>query len=92
MTIHSRTIESKDRLIEGLRAGAERLPSPDALDFADAFDRFGEARIVLLGEATHGTHEFYSARAAITRRLIERHGFNIVALEGDWPGGHAAWP
>ena len=49
------------------------------------FDRFGDARIVLLGEATHGTHEFYAARSAITRHLIERHGFNVVAVEGDWP-------
>lgn len=68
-----------------LRANAEQLPAPDSLNFADAFDRFGDARIVLLGEATHGTHEFYTARAQITRRLIERHGFNIVAVEGDWP-------
>jgi erythromycin esterase-like protein len=49
------------------------------------FDRFGDARIVLLGEASHGTSEFYRARAAISRRLIERHGFNIVAVEADWP-------
>jgi erythromycin esterase-like protein len=40
---------------------------------------------VLLGEASHGTSEFYRARAAITRRLVERHGFTIVALEADWP-------
>jgi erythromycin esterase-like protein len=40
---------------------------------------------VLLGEASHGTSEFYRARAAITRRLIERHGFTIVAAEADWP-------
>jgi erythromycin esterase-like protein len=40
---------------------------------------------VLLGEATHGTSEFYRARVAVTRGLIERHGFNIVALEADWP-------
>src|SRR5205085_12356976 len=44
-----------------------------------------KARVVLLGEATHGTSEFYRARAQITRRLIERHGFNIVAVEADWP-------
>lgn len=68
-----------------LRAAAEPLPSPDAPDFADRFERFADARVVLLGEATHGTHEFYAARAAISRRLIERHGFNIVAVEGDWP-------
>lgn len=68
-----------------LRAHAEILPSSDSPDFADSFERFGDARIVLLGEATHGTHEFYTARARITRRLIERYGFNIVAIEGDWP-------
>jgi erythromycin esterase-like protein len=47
--------------------------------------RFGNARVVLLGEATHGTADFYNARAAITRRLIEQHGFSIVAVEADWP-------
>ena len=41
--------------------------------------------MVLLGEATHGSSEFYRARAAITRRLIERHGFTSVAVEADWP-------
>ena len=41
--------------------------------------------MVLLGEATHGTSEFYNARAAITRRLIEQHGFSVVAVEADWP-------
>ena len=49
------------------------------------FDRYGDARVVLLGEASHGTSEFYRARAAISRRLIEHHGFNIVAVEADWP-------
>ncbi len=49
------------------------------------FDRYGEARVVLLGEASHGTSEFYRARAAISQRLIERYGFNIVAVEADWP-------
>jgi len=68
-----------------LRAHAESLPSPDAPDFAAPFDRFADARVVLLGEATHGTHEFYAARAQITRHLIEHHGFNVVAVEGDWP-------
>jgi erythromycin esterase-like protein len=45
----------------------------------------GDARFVLLGEATHGTHEFYRERARITRRLIEEKGFNVVVLEADWP-------
>lgn len=54
-------------------------------EFGAAFDRFGDADIVLLGEATHGTSEFYQARALITQRLIERHGFTLVAAEADWP-------
>jgi erythromycin esterase-like protein len=63
------------------------LPLPPIHEdgFAAVFDRFGDARVVLLGEATHGSREFYEARAAITRRLIDRHGFRIVAVEGDWP-------
>jgi protein-L-isoaspartate(D-aspartate) O-methyltransferase len=70
---------------EGVAAAAEPLPEPEDPAFAGAFDRFGEARLVLLGEASHGTSEFYRARAAITRRLVEKHGFNIVAVEADWP-------
>jgi erythromycin esterase-like protein len=69
-----------------ISATAEALPEPENLErFGAAFDRFAAAQVVLLGEATHGTSEFYRARAAITRRLIKRHGFTIVALEADWP-------
>ncbi len=68
-----------------IRAAAEPLPDPDDPAFAAHFDRFASARVVLLGEASHGTSEFYRARAAITRRLVEEHGFRIVALEADWP-------
>ena len=64
---------------------AVHLAPPDAREFTEPFKRFGNARLVLLGEATHGTSEFYRARAAITRLLIENHGFNIVAAEADWP-------
>jgi erythromycin esterase-like protein len=64
---------------------AEPLPDIDDPAFGAMFDRFGDARVVLLGEASHGTSEFYRARAAISQRLIERHGFNIVAAEADWP-------
>src|SRR5687768_5584632 len=70
---------------ELIAAAAEPLPELEDPAFAGAYDRFGDARVVLLGEASHGTSEFYRARAAITRRLIERHGFNIVAVEADWP-------
>jgi putative phosphoribosyl transferase len=72
-----------------LRAAARPLPRPEDAEFAVAFDRFAQARVVLLGEATHGTAEFYRARAAITRRLIERHGYSFVAVEADWPDAAA---
>lgn len=75
--------------MEVLRAAAEPLPVLDDPEFAAAFDRFASARVVLLGEASHGTSEFYRARAAITRRLVERHGFTIVAVEADWPDAAA---
>lgn len=73
-------------LVAILRTAAEPLPpSARAEAFGALFDRFGDARVVLLGEATHGTSEFYRARGAITRRLIENHGFTLVAVEADWP-------
>ncbi|GAB1595117.1 erythromycin esterase family protein [Lysobacter claricitrinus] len=68
-----------------LRDAIEPLPDIDDPAFAEAFDRYADCRVVLLGEASHGTSEFYRARAAITRRLVERHGFRIVAVEADWP-------
>lgn len=85
MSVHQPVAPALEDLPATLRAHAELLPAVDGQDFAESFDRFADARIVLLGEATHGTHEFYQARAQITRRLVERHGFNIVAVEGDWP-------
>ncbi|HSW16985.1 MAG TPA: erythromycin esterase family protein [Ramlibacter sp.] len=52
----------------------------------DALVRFiAQQRFVLIGEASHGTHEFYELRAELTRRLIEQHGFNAVVVEADWP-------
>jgi erythromycin esterase-like protein len=51
-------------------------------------ERVGDARVVLIGEATHGTHEFYRERAAITRRLIAEKGFDAVAVEADWPDAY----
>jgi erythromycin esterase-like protein len=63
----------------------EPLPDIDDRTFGEFLDRFADARVILLGEASHATSEFYRARAAISRHLIEKHGFNIVAVEGDWP-------
>lgn len=57
-------------------------------DYDDLLDWIGDASIVLLGEASHGTHEFYQQRARITRRLIEEKDFNAVAAEADWPDAY----
>jgi erythromycin esterase-like protein len=74
------------QLADLVRACSETLPElGHAQAFAACFDRFADARVILLGEATHGTSEFYRARAAITQRLVEKHGFRILAIEGDWP-------
>src|SRR5574342_1079252 len=54
-------------------------------DFAPLLDRAGTARFVLIGEASHGTHEFYRIRAEITKQLIREQGFTAVAVEADWP-------
>ena len=80
------TIDAELELLpELIRSAVEPLPDIDDPAFGAMFDRYGDARVVLLGEASHGTSEFYRARAAISRRLIERHGFSIVAVEADWP-------
>ena len=60
-------------------------PMPDARELDPLLDRVGDSRFVLLGEASHGTADYYRWRATITRRLIEEKGFSFVAVEGDWP-------
>jgi erythromycin esterase-like protein len=70
--------------LDALRVDARPLHGADA-DYDALLELVGDARLVLLGEATHGTHEFYRERARITRRLIEELGFSAVAVEGDWP-------
>ena len=54
-------------------------------DLTPLFKKIGDARIVMLGEASHGTHEFYTWRSYISRRLIQEKNFNFIAVEGDWP-------
>lgn len=61
------------------------LPLRSAADLDPLMARIGDARCVLLGEATHGTHEFYTWRAELSRRLILEKGFSFIAVEGDWP-------
>jgi erythromycin esterase-like protein/predicted phosphoribosyltransferase len=57
-------------------------------DIGPLLQRLERAEIVLIGEASHGTHEFYAQRANITRRLVEERGFNAVAVEADWPDAY----
>ncbi|MDX2377091.1 erythromycin esterase family protein [Microbacterium sp. LRZ72] len=65
------------------------LPLRNEADLDPLLERVGDARHVLIGEASHGTHEYYAWRAALTRRLIEEKGFSFVAVEGDWPDCYA---
>ncbi|SHG62177.1 erythromycin esterase family protein [Streptoalloteichus hindustanus] len=73
--------------IDQIRAAA--LPLRGAGDLDPVVERIGRARFVLLGEATHGTSEFYRWRAELTRRLVAERDFSFVAVEGDWPDCHA---
>lgn len=61
------------------------FPLNNSKDLDQLLEDIGDRRIVMLGEASHGTHEFYTWRAAISKRLIEEKGFNFIAVEGDWP-------
>lgn len=71
-------------LLDGVKSAAVPLTGA-ASDLDALIEGIGDARLVLLGEATHGTHEFYALRAALTRRLISEQGFTAVAVEADWP-------
>lgn len=76
--------DRQDRAAAEIAALAKPLRTPDDLD--PLLDRIGDARVVLLGEASHGTSEYYLWRAALSRRLIAERGFSFIAVEGDWPG------
>jgi protein-L-isoaspartate(D-aspartate) O-methyltransferase len=64
---------------------AEPFDAIDQADLTGLMERIGDARVVLLGEATHGTAEFYRMRARITRELVRHLKFNVIAVEADWP-------
>lgn len=63
----------------------DALPFENSKDLTPIIDAIGDAKIVLLGEASHGTSEFYTVRAELSKRLIEEKGFTLIAVEGDWP-------
>jgi hypothetical protein len=71
------------------------LVRTNAIEFESAarampalLEAIGDARLLLIGEATHGTHEFYRIRAELTKSLIRDHGFGLVAVEADWPDAY----
>ena len=72
-------------LAEAISVAAIPIQTIEAANLDPLMRRIGEARVVLLGEATHGTSEFYQMRELISRRLIKEKGFTFVAIEGDWP-------
>ncbi|MEY2714657.1 MAG: hypothetical protein RIT24_1000, partial [Planctomycetota bacterium] len=73
------------RITALIEEGCEPFDSVEKAPLDALLDRIGTARVVLIGESTHGTSEFYRLRARITQALIARKGFNVVALEADWP-------
>ncbi len=84
----SRRVKVPPGLPEMIRQAAEPIASLDRPDVRSLLERIGDARLVLIGEATHGTSEFYRLRAAITKTLLEQKGFDFVAIEADWPDAY----
>src|SRR5687768_2277164 len=68
-----------------VREPAEPIADIDGIHVGSILRRAHHARVVLIGESTHGTSEFYRMRAHLTRVLVERCGFDAVCIEGDWP-------
>src|SRR5581483_8322931 len=76
-------VAAEEAVVDRLRRLA--LPLKDPADLDPLLDRIGDARYVLLGEASHGTMEYYVWRASLSQRLIREKGFSCIAVEGDWP-------
>ncbi len=74
---------NETELVNSLKASSYTLNEKE--DLEPLYDLIGDARIVMLGEASHGTHDYYTWRAHISKKLIEEKGFNFIAVEGDWP-------
>lgn len=72
-----------EKLVDGVKEHA--LPLETDADLDPLLERIGDARVVLLGEASHGTSEYYTWRDRLSRRLITEKGFSFIAVEGDWP-------
>ncbi|MGO8914951.1 MAG: protein-L-isoaspartate(D-aspartate) O-methyltransferase [Stellaceae bacterium] len=72
-------------VVSAIAGFSEPFTSIEGADLDTLLERIGDAKIVLLGEATHGTSEFYRMRERISQELIARKGFRLIAIEGDWP-------
>src|ERR1700693_6400624 len=75
-------------IVADLVRDAARPLTGAGTDYDPLLEFIGDARFVLLGEASHGTHEFYRERAEITKRLIQEKGFTAIAVEADWPDAY----
>ena len=75
------------KLIKVINDAATPLTDSDDA-YSSLLDKIGDARFVMIGEASHGTHEFYQRRIEITKQLILKKGFMAIAIEGDWPDAH----
>lgn len=79
------TVKPELSLSELIYQSSEHFANIDDVNLDNLMERIGDSRVVLLGEASHGTAEFHEMRARITQELIEKKGFTIVAAEADWP-------
>jgi erythromycin esterase len=82
--VHSGNTTSSPNVVTTSTGAIPYYPLENDEDLEVLVNEIGDARVVLLGESTHGTHEYYTWRAAITRKLIEEKGFDFMAIEGDW--------
>ncbi|CAF0858966.1 unnamed protein product [Adineta ricciae] len=73
------------KVVQLIEENAQCLRANERKDYDSILSAIGDGQIVLIGEASHGTHDFYSHRAEITKRLIQEKGFTIIACEADWP-------
>jgi erythromycin esterase len=76
-------VKLHDEMTGAVRSGAVDLKMPK--DLEPLIDKISRSKIVMLGEASHGTHEFYEWRRIISEWLMVKHGFSFIAVEGDWP-------
>jgi erythromycin esterase len=83
LQVRSKERWSEKEAIELIRKKSHKISGKKDLD--QLVEKIGDAKVVMLGEASHGTHEFYTWRTYISQQLIKKKGFDFIAVEGDWP-------